>query len=98
MWDGFKFDIWISGVIIVVYVIFGFFFVLMLIVLFVGGSYWCIFLLCGLISFNFEELIMWGKVIDYLWYIMLLVIVLFIVGFVMLILLIKNSFFDEICK
>jgi microcin C transport system permease protein len=96
--DGSKFDTWTSGAIIVAYAIPGFLFALMLIVLFAGGSYWRIFPLRGLTSPNFEELTMWGKVIDYLWHITLPVIASSIAGFATLTLLTKNSFLDEIRK
>ena len=96
--DGSKFDTWTSGAIIVAYAIPGFLFALMLIVLFAGGSYWRIFPLRGLTSPNFEELTMWGKVIDYLWHITLPVIASSIAGFATLTLLTKNSYLDEIRK
>lgn len=96
--DGSRFDTWTSGTIIVAYSIPSFLFALLLIVLFAGGSYWRIFPLRGLTSANFEELTMWGKVLDYLWHITLPVIASSISGFATLTLLTKNSFLDEIRK
>lgn len=96
--NGSCFDIWSSMLIIIGYVIFVFLFVILLIVIFVGGSYFDFFLLCGLVLLNFDIFFWYQKIFDYLWYIILLVLVMVIGGFVVLIMLIKNSFFDEICK
>lgn len=96
--DGMFFDIWILGVIIIGYVIPGFLFVIFLVVFFVGGFYWCIFFLCGLVSFGWEDFSLYGKIFDYFWYIILLVLVSMIFVFVIFILLIKNLFLDEIKK
>ena len=96
--DGSQFDTWTSGAIIVAYAIPGFLFAILLIVLFAGGSYWRIFPLRGLTSSNWEELTMWGKVIDYLWHITLPVLASTISAFATLTLLTKNSFLDEIKK
>jgi microcin C transport system permease protein len=96
--DGSPFDTWTSGAIIVGYAIPGFLFAVLLIVLFAGGSYWRIFPLRGLTSSNWEELSMWGKVLDYFWHITLPVIALTISSFATLTLLTKNSFLDEIKK
>lgn len=96
--DGSKFDTWTSGVIIVAYAIPGFLFAIMLLVLFAGGSYWQIFPLRGLTSSNFDELSLWGKVVDYLWHITLPVLASLISSFATLTLLTKNSFLDEIRK
>ncbi len=96
--DGSSFDTWTSGAIIVGYAIPGFLFAVLLIVLFAGGSYWRIFPLRGLTSSNWEELTMWGKVLDYFWHIALPVLALTISSFATLTLLTKNSFLDEIKK
>jgi microcin C transport system permease protein len=96
--DGSSFDTWTSGAIIVGYAIPGFLFAVLLIVLFAGGSYYRIFPLRGLTSSNWEELSMWGKVLDYFWHITLPVIALTISSFATLTLLTKNSFLDEIKK
>ncbi|NCU19956.1 ABC transporter permease subunit, partial [Candidatus Falkowbacteria bacterium] len=96
--DGTPFDTWTSGAIIIGYAIPGFLFAVLLMVLFSGGSYWKIFPLRGLTSDNWEELTLWGKVIDYLWHITLPVIASTISSFATLTLLTKNSFLDEINK
>ncbi|GAB4383040.1 microcin C ABC transporter permease YejB [Albidovulum sp.] len=96
--DGTPFDTWTSGAVIVGYAIPGFLFAIMLLVLFAGGSYWRIFPLRGLVSDNWEELSLIGKVTDYFWHITLPVIASTISGFATLTLLTKNSFLDEINK
>jgi len=96
--DGTPFDTWTSGAIIIGYAIPGFLFAVLLIVLFAGGSYYQIFPLRGLTSDNWEELSAIGKVLDYLWHLVLPVTALSISGFATLTLLTKNSFLDEINK
>lgn len=96
--DGSRFDTWTSGVIIVAYAIPGFLFAVLLIVLFAGGSYWRIFPLRGLVSDNWEELTLIGKILDYFWHITLPVVATTISSFATLTLLTKNSFLDEINK
>ena len=96
--DGSSFDTWTSGLIIVAYAIPGFLFAILLLVLFAGGSYWQIFPLRGLTSDNWDELSAIGKVLDYLWHIILPVTASTIGAFATLTLLTKNSFLDEIKK
>ena len=96
--DGSRFDIWSSAVIIVGYAIPSFLFAVLLIVLFAGGTYWNIFPLRGLASDNWEELSWGGRILDYLWHIILPVISMMIGAFATMTLLTKNSFLDEIRK
>ncbi len=96
--DGSPFDTWTSAAIILGYAIPGFLFAILLLVLFAGGSYWDFFPLRGLTSDNFEELSLWGKVVDYFWHITLPVLASTISSFATLTLLTKNSFLDEIKK
>ena len=96
--DGTPFDTWTSGAIIVGYAIPGFLFAILLVVLFAGGSYWQIFPLRGLVSDNFDQLSLVGKIKDYLWHITLPVLASTISAFATLTLLTKNSFLDEIRK
>lgn len=96
--DGAPFDVWTSAVIIVGYAIPGFLFAVLLIVLFAGGSYFDLFPLRGLTSDNWDELSVFGKIIDYLWHIVLPVASLVISAFATTTLLTKNSFLDEIRK
>jgi microcin C transport system permease protein len=96
--DGTPFDSWTSGAIIVAFAIPGFLFAILLLVLFAGGSYFQWFPLRGLTSENWEELSVFGKVVDYLWHIALPVTASTIASFATLTLLTKNSFLDEIKK
>jgi len=96
--DGSRFDTWTSGVIIAAYAIPGFLFAILLMVMFAGGSYFQWFPLRGLTSDNWEELSVWGKIVDYLWHITLPVTAQLISSFAVLTLLTKNSFLDEIKK
>lgn len=96
--DGSGFDTWTSGVIIAAYAIPGFLFAILLMVVFAGGSYFQWFPLRGLTSDNWEELSLWGKIVDYLWHITLPVTAQLISSFAVLTLLTKNSFLDEIKK
>jgi microcin C transport system permease protein len=85
-------------VIILGYAIPGFLFAVLLIVLFAGGSYLQIFPLRGLVSDNWDDLTLLGKVYDYLWHMVLPVTAMVIGGFASLTMLTKNSFLDEINK
>ena len=96
--DGTQFDTWTSGAIIVGYAIPGFLFAILLLVLFAGGSYFKLFPLRGLVSDDFSELSLVGKVFDYFWHISLPVLASTISAFATLTLLTKNSFLDEIKK
>ena len=96
--DGTPFDTWTSGAIIIGYAIPGFLFAILLLVVFAGGSYLQWFPLRGLTSDNWEELSLWGKIVDYLWHITLPVLASTISAFATLTLLTKNSFLDEIKK
>ena len=95
---GSRFDVATSVIIIIGYAIPAFLFAIMLVVLFAGGSYFSWFPLRGLTSDNFEELSLWGKILDYAWHITLPTIANVIGGFATLTMLTKNSFLDEINK
>ena len=96
--DGSRFDTWTSGAIIVGYAIPGFLFAILLLVLFAGGSYWKLFPLRGLVSDDWSDLSLIGKILDYFWHIALPVAASTISAFATLTLLTKNSFLDEIKK
>ena len=96
--DGSRFDIWSSALIIVGYAIPSFLFAVLLIVLFAGGTYWSIFPLRGLTSDNWEQLSWAGRILDYLWHIILPIASMMIGAFATMTLLTKNSFLDEIRK
>ena len=96
--DGSRFDIWTSGLVIVGYAIPSFLFAILLIVVFAGGHYLDWFPLRGLTSSNWDQLSVFGKIIDYFWHLALPVTAMLIGGFAGLTLLTKNSFLDEINK
>ena len=96
--DGSRFDVWTSGLVIVGYAIPSFLFAILLIVVFAGGHYLDWFPLRGLTSSNWDQLSLFGKIIDYFWHLALPVTTMLIGGFAGLTLLTKNSFLDEINK
>ncbi|MBU0729551.1 MAG: ABC transporter permease subunit [Proteobacteria bacterium] len=98
MRDGSKFDVITSSVILVGYAIPGFVLAVFLIVLFGGGSFWDIFPLRNLTSDNFSELSLIGKILDYLWHMVLPIISSAIGSLAVMTLLTKNSFLEEIRK
>ncbi len=95
---GSAFDVWTSSLIIVGYAIPGFLLAILLIVLFAGGSYFDWFPLRGLTSNNWEELSLSGKILDYLWHIVLPISAMVVGSFATLTMLTKNCFLDEIGK
>ncbi len=96
--DGTRFDAWTSGIIFVGYAVPSFLFAVFLIVLFAGGAYLDLFPLKGLVSNDFADLSLPGKIADYFWHLALPVLALTIGGFATLTMLTKNSFLDEIAK
>ncbi|XTZ39707.1 microcin C ABC transporter permease YejB [Salmonella enterica] len=98
VYNGSRFDIWSSALIIIGYAIPAFLFAILLIVFLAGGSYYDIFPLRGLVSTQFDTFPWYKKVLDYLWHITLPVLATVIGGFAALTMLTKNSFLDEIRK
>lgn len=96
--DGSRFDTWSSAIIIVAYAIPSFLFAILLIVLFAGGSFFDLFPLRGMVSDNFDQLSLFGKITDYLWHMILPVSALVLSAFATTTLLTKNSFLEEIRK
>ncbi|MFT6556201.1 MAG: microcin C transport system permease protein [Sneathiella sp.] len=96
--DGSRFDLWTSSLVIIGNAIPSFLFAVALIVFFAGGSYLDWFPLRGLTSENFDELSLFGKIIDYFWHIALPVTAMVIGGFAALTQLTKNSFLDQISQ
>lgn len=96
--DGSSFDVATSTVILIGYAIPGFLLGLALLVLFGGGSFWSLFPLRGLVSDNWAELDLLGKVCDYLWHMVLPVTASTVGGFAVMTLLTKASFLEEIRK
>lgn len=95
--DGSAFDVWTSAVIFIGYSIPSFVLGVLLIVLFAGGV-WDFFPLRGLTSDNWDELSLTGKILDYLWHLVLPITAMVIGGFAVKTMLTKNSFMDEIGK
>jgi microcin C transport system permease protein len=96
--DGTQFDVWSSIIMNLFCAIPGFILAILLIALFAGGSYLNIFPIRGLVSVNWHDLNLWGRIIDYLWHITLPVICMALSGFALLTMLTKNSFMDELGK
>jgi microcin C transport system permease protein len=96
--DGTRFDSITSTVILVGYAIPGFVLGLVLLVLFGGGSFVQWFPLRGLTSENFEQLSLWGKILDYLWHLVLPITAMVVGNFAVMTMLTKNSFLEEIRK
>jgi microcin C transport system permease protein len=95
---GTKFDVWTSTIIIIGNAIPVFLFAIALIIIFAGGTYLDWFPLRGLVSDNFADLSLWGKIKDYFWHLTLPVTAMTIGSFATLTMLTKNSFLDEINK
>ena len=98
IYDGSRFDVITSTVILVGYAIPGFVLGILLIVLFGGGSFWNIFPLRGLVSDNWAELSWTAKVLDYLWHMVLPIISSTVGSLAVMTMLTKNSFLEEIRK
>ncbi|PLX47331.1 MAG: microcin ABC transporter permease [Desulfobulbaceae bacterium] len=96
--DGSRFDFISSSVILVGYAIPGFVLAILLIVLFGGGSFWNLFPLRGLVSDNFSQLSLMGKVLDYLWHMALPIISMAVSSLAVMTMLTKNCFLEEIRK
>lgn len=96
--DGSRFDVWSSTLIVIGQAIPGFLFAVLLLIFFAGGSYLQWFPLRGLVSDDWSSLSLGGKVLDYLWHMVLPITAMVIGGFASLTLLTKNSFIEEIGK
>ncbi|MDV2438499.1 microcin C ABC transporter permease YejB [Acinetobacter gerneri] len=80
------------------YAVPAFVFAILLIVFFAGGTYFQWFPLQGLVSDNFHELSVFGKVKDYFWHMTLPLITMVLGGFAGLTYLTKYSFMEELSK
>ena len=96
--EGSTFDLFTSAVILVGYAIPGFVLGIVLIVLFGGGSFWNIFPLRGLVSDGWQAMSLGGKLLDYLWHMVLPVTASTVGSLAVMTLLTKNSFLEEIRK
>ncbi|MFK0087545.1 microcin C ABC transporter permease YejB [Pseudomonas sp. NPDC090755] len=95
---GSAFDAWSSSLIVIGYALPSFLFALLLIVVFAGGTSLNWFPVRGLVSENFDQLTLLGKLADYFWHLVLPVGALVIGGFATLTLLTKNAFLNEITR
>lgn len=98
LYDGAKFDIATSTIIIIFSAIPAFLLAILLVTLFAGGNFFNIFPIRGLVSENFEQLNLMQKILDYLWHIFLPIISMVLGGFAALTFFVKNSFIEEINK
>ena len=96
--DGSTFDVASSTVILIGYAIPGFVLGITLLVLFGGGSFFDVFPLRGLVSDNWASLPWYGKVLDYLWHMVLPITALVVGNFAIMTMLTKNSFLEEVRK
>jgi microcin C transport system permease protein len=96
--DGSRFDVGSSIVIMGTYAIPSFLLALLFMILFVGGGFWKIFPLRGLVSANFSDLSCSQKILDYLWHLVLPISAIAIGGLAKLTFLVKNSFLEELYK
>ena len=94
--NGSRFDSWSSTLIIVANAIPSFLFALLLLIFFAGGRYFDWFPLRGIVSADFDQLSLLGKIIDYFHHLTLPLIAMTIGGFAGLAILTKNSFLDQI--
>ncbi|MBU6492195.1 MAG: microcin C ABC transporter permease YejB [Burkholderiales bacterium] len=95
---GSRFDFATSMLVLTGYAIPGFVLGVLLLVLFGGGTFWQLFPLRGLTSDDWDQLSLAGKVLDYLWHMVLPVTASVVGSFAVTTMLTKNAFLDEIRK
>ncbi|SDC08597.1 microcin C transport system permease protein [Cupriavidus sp. YR651] len=95
---GSRFDVISSMVVLVGYAIPGFVLGVLLLVLFGGGTFVQWFPLRGLTSDDWEQMSMMGKVMDYLWHLVLPITASVVGSFAVITMLTKNAFLEEIRK
>ncbi|ENN94216.1 microcin C ABC transporter permease YejB [Bartonella bovis] len=94
--EGSAFDVWTSAIIVIGYAIPNFLFGIFLMVFFAGGSFFDWFPLGHLTSDNFDKLSFGGKILDYLYHLILPLTAMVISSFATTTLLTKNCFLEEI--
>jgi microcin C transport system permease protein len=95
---GEPFDNWSSVLIFLGYSIPGYALGVLLLVLFGGGSFWNLFPISGVVSDNFEELSIIGRLWDYIHHMFLPILCYVIGGFATLTLLMKNSLLEQLSQ
>ncbi len=96
--NGTNFDLGSSLLLIIMYSIPSFMLGILLLVFFAGGSFFDWFPIGGLISDDYDEFTMWGKIWDRIHHFVLPLICYVIGSFTTLTLLMKNSLLEEIRK
>lgn len=96
--DGTPFDLISTVFILIAYAIPSFVLGLLLLVLFGGGSFFQLFPLRGLTSEYWHELSLFGKVVDYLWHLVLPITASVLGSFAVITLLTKHTFQEQIKK
>ena len=94
--NGSRFDTVTSVLVLAGYAIPGFVLGVLLLMLFGGGTFWQVFPMRGLTSDNFNDLSAFGKLLDYLWHIVLPVTASVVGNFAIVTILTKNTFLEEI--
>lgn len=95
---GSRFDVISSLIVLVGYAIPGFVLGVLLLVLFGGGTFVQWFPLRGLTSDDWDQLSLMGKVMDYLWHLVLPITASVVGSFAVVTMLTKNAFLEEIRK
>ncbi len=95
---GSRFDVVTSMIVLVGYAIPGFVLGVLLLVLFGGGTFVQWFPLRGLTSDDWDQLSLMGKVMDYLWHLVLPITASVVGSFAVVTMLTKNAFLEEIRK
>ncbi|MEX3815422.1 microcin C ABC transporter permease YejB [Paraburkholderia sp. BR13439] len=94
--NGSRFDAVTSVLVLVGYAIPGFVLGVLLLMLFGGGTFWQLFPMRGLTSDDFADLSAVGKVLDYVWHMVLPVTASVVGNFAIVTILTKNTFLEEI--
>ena len=94
--NGTRFDTITSVIVLAGYAIPGFVLGVLLLMLFGGGTVWTLFPMRGLTSDDFDQLSVAGKVLDYLWHMVLPVTASVVGNFAIVAILTKNTFLEEI--
>ncbi|MGI4859768.1 MAG: microcin C ABC transporter permease YejB [Janthinobacterium lividum] len=94
--NGSHFDTATSVLVLSGYAVPGFVLGVLLLMLFGGGSLWSVFPMRGLTSDDFDSLSTVGKILDYLWHMVLPVTAAVVGNFAIITILTKNTFLEEI--